>query len=263
MNLLFIGLLAPGLGWAGPSVAGSYLAQPSHTLDRELRYPLEPYVPQPGDIFMATDRRLWFRWGHRLAGANGVHHSGIVFARPDGSLGLIEAGPFEKLTVEVMNPYDHMSAHCRVGDCVWVRRRKVPLTPEQSARLTQFAMAQVGKPFAVRRWLWQLTPLRLRTGFKIWFVGHPQGHRRDWFCSELVVECCVAAGIMDRETSRPTATYPRDFFLDRSENRYLRRYLDMESGWYPPARWRSSADGGEVRPSPQAPALPTGQSPAH
>ena len=41
---------------------------------------------KPGDIFLATDQRLWFRWGHLIAGANGVHHSGIVVALPDGEL---------------------------------------------------------------------------------------------------------------------------------------------------------------------------------
>ncbi len=147
MSLTFLGILVPCLLAPAPT-GGSFLCQPAFSRDWEVRGPLEPYVPQPGDIFLSSDQRLWFRWGHLIAGANGVHHSGIVFARPDGELGLIEAGPFNKTRVEVMNPYDHMAAHAAVGDRVWVRRRRCPLTPEQSARLTAFACAQEGKPFA-------------------------------------------------------------------------------------------------------------------
>jgi hypothetical protein len=245
MSLTFLGILVPSLfaqAQVTPSsqvqVPGSYLCQPAYARDWEARGPLERYVPQPGDIFLASDQRLWFRWGHLIAGANGVHHSGIVFVRPDGRLGLIEAGPFNKTMVEVMDPYEHISAHQRVGDRVWIRRRRCQLTPEQSARLTAFATAQEGKPFALARWFGQLTPLRTRGPFKTWFVGEPKGDRPRWFCSELVSECCVAAGIFDRSIARPSAIYPSDLFWGRSYNLYLNRHLDeLLAAWYPPARW--------------------------
>jgi hypothetical protein len=245
MSLTFLGILVPSLlaqarvtGSSQAPAIGSYLCQPAYSRDWETRGPVESYVPQPGDIFLATDQRLWFRWGHLIAGANGVHHSGIVFARPNGELGLIEAGPFNKTKVEVMSPYTHMSAHNAVGDRVWIRRRRCPLTPEQSARLTAFAMAQEGKPFALARWFGQLTPLRTRGPIKTWFVGEACGNRPRWFCSELVTECCVAAGIMDRRVARPSAIYPSDLFWSRSYNLYLNHHLDeLMSGWYPPARW--------------------------
>jgi hypothetical protein len=240
MSLTFVGILVPCLLTQIPP-SGSYLCQPAYCRDWEVRGPLEPYVPQPGDIFLATDQRLWFRWGHLIAGANGVHHSGIVFCRPDGRLGLIEAGPFDKTKVEVMNPYDHMRAHAAVGDRVWVRRRRCPLSPEQSARLTAFAAAQEDKPFALARWFGQLTPLRTRGPIKTWFVGRPHGDRPRWFCSELVMECCAAAGIIDWATARPSATYPSDLFWGRSYNLYLNCHLaDLDVGWYPPARWLPS-----------------------
>ncbi len=237
MSLTFLGILVPCL-FAQAPVTGSYLCQPAYARDWDLHVPIEPYVPQPGDIFLATDQRLWFRLGHLIAGANGMHHSGLVIALPDGGTGLIEAGPFNKIQVEIMNPYQHMSNHAAAGDRVWIRRRKVPLTPEQSARLTAFACAQNGKPFALVRWFGQLTPLRTRGPIKTWFVGQPQGDRPKWFCSELVTECCVAAGIMDRATARPTATYPSDLFWGHSYNLYLNCHLnDLERGWNPPARW--------------------------
>ncbi len=240
MSLTVLGILVPAL-FAQAPVTGSYICQPAYARDWELRGPIETYVPQPGDIFLATDQRLWFRWGHLIAGANGLHHSGLVIAMPDGGLGLIEAGPFNKTEVEVMNPNHHMSNHAAVGDRVWIRRRKVPLTPDQSARLTAFALGQNGKPFALARWFGQITPLRTRGPIKTWFVGQPKGDRSHWFCSELVTECCVAGGIMTWATARPSATYPSDLFWGSSYNLYLNGHLgELEQGWHPPARWLPS-----------------------
>jgi hypothetical protein len=216
--------------------ADSYLCQPAFTLDDVLFAPATPYVPQPGDIFLATDQARWARVGHWLAGGAGVHHSGIIFCRPDGRLGLIEAGPFNSVQVEVMDPLGHMRDHVAAGDWVWVRRRRVPLTPEQSERLTAFLEAQDGKPFATLRLVGQLTPFRSRGPLRTWVVGGPRGDRRRWYCSELVTEACVAAGLIDASTARPAATYPRDLFFGRSLNWYLDTHLDL-SDWDPPARW--------------------------
>jgi hypothetical protein len=68
-------------------------------------------------------------------------------------------------------------------------------------------------------------------------MGKIHGFRDSYFCSELVTECCVIAGLMDWETARPAATYPRDLFYGRSSNWYINKHLHMEEGWYPPARW--------------------------
>ena len=235
-------LLIPLLGAAipafadGPAEVAGYLAKPAFSLDEGSTVPARPYVPQPGDIFLATDQARWARAGHWLAGGAGVHHSGIVFRRSDGRLGLIEAGPFNSIRVEVMDPVEHMREHAHAGDKVWVRRRCVPLTEEESARLTAFVERQEGKPFAVLRLMGQMTPLRSRGPIRTWFVGTPHGDRDRWFCSELVVESCVAAGLMDAATARPAATYPRDLFFGRSLNWYLDKHLYMD-GWNPPARW--------------------------
>ena len=60
-------------------------------------------------------------------------------------MGLIEAGPFNELVIRVLDPYQHMSNHVSRGTVVWVRKRRVPLTPEQSARLTAFLGAAGGE----------------------------------------------------------------------------------------------------------------------
>src|SRR5262249_24088721 len=110
----------------------SYLYRPSYCLDIVLRGPAEPYCPQPGDIFLATDQGFLIRAGHWIAGGAGVHHSGILFARSDGRMALIEAGPFNSVHIETLDPIEHMRRHVQAGDQVWIRRRATPLTPEQS-----------------------------------------------------------------------------------------------------------------------------------
>jgi hypothetical protein len=237
MHALIFPLLCAACPAPGdPAKEGSYLYRPAFCLDDNLRLPAEPYLPQPGDIFLATDQALWARAGHWVAGGAGVHHSGIVFLRSDGRIGLIEAGPFNSIKVEVMDPIEHMKEHRRAGDKVWVRRRRVPLTAEQSAALTAFAERQEGKPFAVLRMMGQVTPFRSRGPLRTWVVGKPHGERDRWFCSELVTESCVAAGLMDGATARPAATYPRDLFFGRSFNPYLDRHLCLDE-WEAPARW--------------------------
>jgi hypothetical protein len=238
MGYLILPLLCAACPASGDAAAppGSYLYRPAFSLDDELRAPAERYAPQPGDIFLATDQAMWARAGHWVAGGAGVHHSGIVFRRSDGQVALIEAGPFNSVKVEVMDPIEHMTEHVRAGDKVWVRRRRVPLTAEQSAALTAFIERQEGKPFAVLRLMGQVTPFRSRGPIRTYFVGKPHGDREEWFCSELVTESCVAAGLIDAATARPAATYPRDLFYGRSFNLYLDRHLCLDE-WAPPARW--------------------------
>jgi len=216
--------------------ASSYLYQPAFCVDHELRGPTVPYVPQPGDIFLCTGKEMWAKIGHRLAGTATPQHAGIVIARPDGRLALLEAGPnnclhcgIHDLIPQILTYADH--------ERVWIRCRKVPLTAEQSAALTEFASAVDGKRFALFRMLAQITPFRCRGRFKLQYLGGPHGTtRHSYFCSELATEACVAAGLLDCVNTRPGAMYPRDLFFGRSDNRWIDEHLDM-SEWEAPARW--------------------------
>jgi hypothetical protein len=223
---------------------GSYLYQPAYCIDDVLRFPAEPYIAQPGDIFLATDRALWARAGHRMAGSGAPHHSGIVFARPDGRLAILEAGPYNSVVVETIDLLKHLSTHEGRGEKVWIRRRKTPLTPEQCKCLTEWVLAQEGKPFAVLRLIAQVTPFRTRGPIRSYFCGGPQGDRDKFFCSELVMETLGHVGLVDPATTRPSATYPRDIFFDDSHNPYLKAHLDLSPCWYPPARWTSCPGAG-------------------
>jgi hypothetical protein len=219
----------------------SYLGQPSYCLDQHLRGPFRPYVPQPGDIMLATDHSRFWAIAHNLALTGHPHHSGIVVALPDGQLAMLESGPHDTLHVELLRLLPNLEAYEREGP-VWIRQRAVPLTPEQSARLTEFALGAAGKRFAVLRIAAQVTPFRTRGPLRTWFVGGPRGDRRKYFCSEVVLEACVAAGLLDPATTRPSATFPRELFLDRSANPFLDRYFKLAPCWEPPARWLSSPD---------------------
>lgn len=218
----------------------SYLYQPGYHLDNVCCLPAEVYCPQPGDIFLATDNALWAQAGHRMAWSGPPHHSGIVFLRPDGRPAIMEAGPHNSVTVETIDLLDHLNSHDKVGEKVFIRRRKVPLTPEQSCKLTAWVLAQEGKPFATVRLVAQITPFRTRGPLRTYFIGKPNGERDRYFCSELVLETCVAVGLVNPDDVRPSATYPRDLFFGTSLNPFLCQHLKfLEECWYPPARWTS------------------------
>ncbi len=232
-------LALPGAGKPAPN--GSYLWQSAFKEDQILRAPARSYTPQPGDIVMSADGSVFWKLMHNLAGTSHPTHSMIVFAMPNGQMGILEGGPHDTLKCRVLEALPHMLSYEEEGR-VWVRRRAGPLTAEQSARLTEFALATNEREFAVGRLAAQLTIFRTRGPVRTAFVGKPNGLDRDgYFCSELIVEACVYAGLMDPRTARPGATYPRDLFLDHSLNPYLNRHMKLAPAWDPPARWTSWA----------------------
>jgi hypothetical protein len=213
-----------------------YLCQSAYCLDECLRTPLEPYYPQAGDIVLFTDDTIMWKVGFHLAGTGHPYHSGIIVALPEGGFGSLEAGFNDTNWVKVTELTHRLPNHERR---LWVRRRKVPLTPEQSAALTAFALRQDGKRYALIRLGAQLTPFRSRGPLRTYFMGKPHGERISYICSECVLEACVAAGLLDPETTRPAATYPRDMFFDKSTNLYLNKYFTLAPWWEPPARWQA------------------------
>ena len=241
MHLVFLTVLTCTCAYADPAPTpdyGSYLYEPAYKLDCELRGEPRPYLPQPGDIMLYTDSNKFWAITHDLALAFEPHGSGIVVRRPDGRLGILEAGPNDTLRVRILDVLPHLHEY-EIKGPVWIRKRKAPLTPDQSAALTDFAVRQDGKRFALGRLGLQLTPFRTRGPLRTWFVGKPKGDRCSYFCSELVTEAAVAGGLIDAETARPSATYPHELFHDSSYNLYLNRHFSLARCWEPPARWMS------------------------
>jgi hypothetical protein len=246
MSWLF-GLLAvvPAALPAGEAVpAGSSVYRPAFSLDDTLRGPAVPYCPQPGDLCFSTGLHLTTRVGHRLALTGPPNHSGIVFARPDGTMAVLEAGPHDISRIVADDLIASLSSYEDKGSRVFVRRRMVPLTPCQSERLTAFALNQDGKRFSWGKIFTQVTPLRARGPLRTWVVGKPQGgDQRSYYCTELVLEALLDIGVLDPATTRPSATYPRDLFFGDSPNPYLHRHLTINCGWHPPQRWTTRPVG--------------------
>lgn len=218
---------------------GSYLYKPAYCEDHEIRGPATPYEPQPGDIIFSADNSDFWLLMHKLAGTSHPTHSMVAFRRTDGTMAILEAGPHDTLHCRTMDAIPHLRSY-EVEGRVWVRRRTVPLTEEESCKLTKFAMQADGKQFAIIRLGQQLTPLRMRGPIRTYFVGKPRGEfRLGYYCAELVMESLVAAGALDAKTTRPSATYPRDIFMDASPNPYLDKHLKLAPYWDPPARWTS------------------------
>lgn len=258
---LLLASIPPGPLPLEPLPLASYLYQPTFDLDHILRGPAHPYLPQPGDIYLSTEDD-WFmaRLGHKVVGSGAPHHSGIIFALPDGRLALLEGGPQNTLFIRILDLMPQLTMYASY-ERVWIRQRCVPLTEEQSRRLTAFALAVADKPFEVVRMVMEAGPFRAKGPIRTALFGRPKAAcfdpdhpepslKRSYFCSELVTEALVAACLFDPKTSRPSSTYPRELFFGSSTIPYLNKHLDL-SEWFPPARW-TPCPGSEpvLRPMP-------------
>jgi hypothetical protein len=228
---------------------GSYLYQPASCLDDKLRLPAVPYCIQPGDICLAIGTHKASQIVHKIFAGGLPNHSMIAFATPCGQVAILEAGPNGELIVRAREAMAHLQSYECVGSPVWVRRRCTPLTPEQSACLTQYCMAHDETPFAKLRVGIQATPFRSRMPIRTIWAGKPDPNKPKYFCSELVLNSLIVAGVIDGKPMRPTATYPSDLFYNESRNRMVNRSLrELECDWAPPARWTScpiTSDCGE------------------
>lgn len=234
--LIALGCLCAGAHGDLPTVPPSFLYQPAYCIDDVIRGPAVAYVPQPGDVLLATDCNWFWSLTHNLAFAFEPHNSALIVRRCDGSLGVLEAGPNDTTRVRILPLLEHLKEYADKGP-VWIRKRRTPLTPEQCAALTDFAERQDGKLFALVRLAGQLTPLRSRGPLRTYVIGRPHGDRCGYYCAELVCEALVACGALDARTTRPCATYPHDLFFDQSYNLYISHHLPLVCDWYPPARW--------------------------
>jgi hypothetical protein len=224
-----------------------YLYQPTFCIDHKFRYPARPYLPQPGDIYLSTeDQWMLARVGHKVARSGAPHHSGVVFQRPDGRMALLEGGPENTLYIRALDLIPTLRKYYTY-ERVWIRQRKIPLTCEQSRRLTTFAMAHADTSFGVVRMVMEGGPFRKKGYIRSRFIGRPDSANFDpndplaskthrYYCSELATEALVAAQLLDPVTTRPPSMYPRELYMGTSDIPYVRRHLDM-TAWLPPSRW--------------------------
>lgn len=214
-----------------------YLNQPAYSIDKKPRLPVQPYQPQPGDVLLFSDPTIIWGLLYTIALTSAPGHSGLVVQLEDGQLGILEAGYDDKPWVRVVSLEQRLS---QFPGTIWVRQRKTPITAEQSRILTWFANEIDGHRYGVFRLFCQLTVFRNRGPLRTYVLGKPQGVRKTYICSEAVMEALVAAALIDTETARPSATFPRDLFFDRSPNLYINRHPPLASDWEVPALWRAT-----------------------
>jgi hypothetical protein len=236
MGITFSFLLSATLTTGVPeqSVDYGFLNQPAYSTDKAIRPPLTPYDPQPGDVVLFSNANFVWKMFYAMAFTGAPGHSGMVVRMEDGRPGVIEAGYGDSIWIR-LTPLDQRL--CEFKGTTWIRRRKTPVTAEQSRVLTEFAEIIDGRRYSVTRLLIQLTPLSARGPIKTKFLGKPNGIRNSYICSEAVLEGLVLAGLVDAETTRPAATFPRDLFFDSSPNRYIDRHPPLVHGWERPALW--------------------------
>jgi hypothetical protein len=225
--------VGPAPAVAAPPVGFVY--EPTYDPDTDFCPAPAGYQPQVGDIVLVFSDHLVWKILFAIALIHEPYHTGIVVRTCDGNFGMLEAGPPD------------VSAHVRISPLaerlasdpgrVYIRRRCIPLTAEQADTLNGFAARQDGKPYAYLRFLAQGTPLRSRGPVRTEFMGRSRGEPCSYFCSELVVEALVSAGLIDPETARPRATAPSDIFYDESTNPWINKYLKLFPWWCAPQRW--------------------------
>lgn len=186
------------------------------------------YQPQEGDIILTTSKDKVYAILWWLAGTGHPYHSAMVVRRSNGRLELFENGGGDSHSATLRALPERLTDLFQdYGDrqpAAWVRRRRVPLTAEQSARLTAFAESQLGKRFSPRNEFLSLIPTRGRV-YRSGDPGQPT-----WICSEMIFAGIEQAGLMPPGAiSNPGRLSPRDILMDRK--------VDMSAFWYPPQRW--------------------------
>jgi len=214
----------------------SYLFNMTDTPMRAARY-----SPQPGDILLFDDHNPVTAKIYRWFGTGGPLHAGIVFRKSDGSMATLEAGT--NAVMKVFN-FDLEPRLHGFDGTILVRRLSKPLSDEQSRRLTDFAQAQEGKPYAIGRVILHMMPLRPRMTLLTPIFGRTVLDRDRWICSELVVASLASVGVLDGDVYPANAIVPRDLCYD--ERFDLSHAFERPALWYPRAELEREGDGVRV-----------------
>jgi hypothetical protein len=221
--------------------AGSYLVRKECGPDGIVRTVVEPYTPCEGDLVLFDDHSKMWLILYKCVGSAPPSHAGIVVKLPDGRPALLESGPDDgKLAGYYVCLIDAPSRLDCFNGSLYIRRLRQPLTPQQSACLTEFALNQVGKRYALCRLLLQATPCRCRAPLRRQLFGATYMDRSHWLCAELAIAAGTSCGLFDPKIHKANSMYPLDLYEDH-------RY-DISATYYPPAEWTSQpSETGETR----------------
>lgn len=175
-----------------------------------LRKRVERYEPREGDIlFYDSLNWLWARF-YNIAGSGPPLHAGIMVKNSAGVYHVLEAGPDDHIWVYLLEASHRVHQFRGV---LQVRRCKKIFTPEESAQVTGFSEAQVGKGLATLRLVSQMTPFKIRGGYKEQLFGKTWMNRHRWLCIELVVTVGTMVGMFD-SSIKGNVVYPLDLLND-------------------------------------------------
>lgn len=167
------------------------------------------FEPKEGDLIFFTKDTLLYALIYPLARTFHPFHSGIVVRRVTGELAVLEdgaenwrAGTLQPLPDRLHHEYENGKAR------IWVRKITTPLTLEQSRALTAFAEGQIGRPFCSVGRLARMT-----------IPGRPAPRsypdQPTWFCSEIVAQAMLSAGLFPPDRVRPERVTPYELMRDR------------------------------------------------
>ena len=167
------------------------------------------FSPQEGDLIFFTKDTKIYTILYPLVRSFHPFHSGIIVRRVTGELCVLEDGGEGWRTATLQPALDRMHHEYENGKArIWVRKRLTPLTLEQSRALTAFAEGQFGRPFASVGGLAKLA-----------IPGRPMARsypdQKTWFCSEIVAQAMVSAGLFPANLVRPQSVTPYDLMRDR------------------------------------------------
>ena len=211
------------------------------------------YAPKAGDILLLSDPDPLFNVLYRIARSGkpghcaGCHHAGRPTGCDGGRVQLHSLGSGHAAGLR-----DEPLCRAHLGTPA-----RVPLTPEEDRRLTEFAMLADGGKYNLRSFAMQTTLIRTRNPIISRFAGKPVGPGHEYHCVQIVVEALVYAGLVDERTARPKATLAQDLFYDRARNPYIDRHPPLAGrGWDRPQLWTpipGTALRGSDRPKPPQP----------
>lgn len=215
--LCLVGTAAVGQETSGlVPISGSFLVErfPDDPDSMRVRG-LKDYEPQAGDIWICSSNSNSMKWFFKITTGECCTHAVIVVRTSDGELAVLSAEKRDAVQLYSVKEY------LGLGDeRIWVRQVISPLSTEQSERLTEFAEAQVGKPYASFRRLVKIpfsAPIVSDVAEAIQLDKLCDG--REWFCSELVVCAARKAGLLSGHVC-PIQTDPGDLFQLRCRTLY-------------------------------------------
>jgi hypothetical protein len=218
----------------GAEPHGSYITSTTPGPDGKYLTFTERYVPQQGDIVLYNDHNPTWGFLYHYVGSDFPNHSGLVVKLSDGRPAVLESGPDDGKTlglhVFLLEASSRLEQYkIQWNGAIYIRRLRQPLTPEQSAALTDWAIQQAGKHYATLRLLLQGTPIRCRSGLREQIFAKTYDNRERWLCCELAVAGLAHVGVLDPNVIKGNRTYPRDVLYDD--------HYDLSATHLPAGEW--------------------------